>query len=94
MKKLLLISSILLISGCATTSGLWEDAESDIKSLASFDLSCPKEQIKLTKLNEECVLWECRATNVGAEGCGKKARYTELSVGKYAANFKSDQANK
>lgn len=94
MKNLFLISSILLTSGCATTSSLWEDTKSDIKSLASFDLSCQKEKIKLTKLSEECFLWECRATNVGAEGCGKKARYTEISVGKYAANFKSGQANK
>jgi len=90
MKNLLILAlCTAFISGCATSEGNWKQAQATVIELASFDLNCPKDQIKLTKLNEICNGGvQCRAKSVGAEGCGKRMRYVELSMGQYAANTK------
>ena len=83
---------VVILSGCATSEGNWKNAQETVIELASFDLNCPKEKIKLTKLNEICNGgMQCRAKSVGAEGCGKRMRYVEISLGQYAANTKPQE---
>lgn len=62
------VLALLLISGCASFAN---NKQTAVRSRATFDLSCPAEQLKLTPLSSEAME---RAT-YGVSGCGKKATY-------------------
>ena len=57
----------LVLSACATVSSTMMDAHTaSLKTQASTDLSCPKEQINISSSTED--RW-------AAEGCGKRKDY-------------------
>ena len=70
-----LIGPFVLI-GCMTSAD-------QLRTRSAFDLSCPKEQIMLTRLDGsggEPTLGQIAdgAKTVGAEGCGRKASYMKV----------------
>jgi len=52
---------LLLVSGCGATPD-------QLRARAAFDLSCPKDQLSLVKLDDR---------TQGVTGCGQKATYVE-----------------
>lgn len=82
----LLLLILLGVPSCATTSvtvdghelreNRWRDAESAVKSRASFDFNCPSEQITLTLLETTNQPYSFRYPElIGARGCGQQATY-------------------
>ena len=71
-----LIAFVLLFAsaGCTKIDGYtlnkraWKKDKKTVLDRAAFDMSCPREKIKLTVLDEE----KNYARQIGAEGCGKK----------------------
>ena len=56
-----LVLGVFMLAACAHT-------EHQLIKRASFDLSCPKEQVKWTELDSN-------RTTYGAAGCGQRATY-------------------
>jgi hypothetical protein len=94
MKKLSYLT-LLVLTACAPSA---QEREALVLSRASYDLNCPKEQIKLTKLQDDSGVSgnlmasalfgapyqkHTNAIKFGAEGCGKKEVYDSVSDGVY-----------
>lgn len=60
MKKLLLISIAIILSGCSQSMRYVQDR-------APFDLDCPKEKVQIHKLGD---------MTYGATGCNKRITYS------------------
>ena len=58
--SIVILLSVFGMVSCVTASKV-------TKQKAAFDLECPKEKIKVTRISQ---------TSYGAIGCGKKAQYT------------------
>ena len=72
MKRLLLLA-LPLLHGCA---GVTAESSFHDKALtrAAFELSCPAEKLQISVLERHDGLG-CAGSQVGVEGCGKKAIY-------------------
>lgn len=84
MKRLALLLP-LLVAGCATVKvgdytmqqSSWDQAQTEVKERASFELKCPKEQLKLTLL---AALYPVDThgnlpKQIGVDGCGHRLVY-------------------
>lgn len=67
MNKFLILHLLILSSSCVTTQ-----AEEPVRKKAAFDLSCPKDKLHLTTLDEDNV---SGAISYGVSGCGQKVSY-------------------
>ena len=70
MKAVIVVAvvSVLVITACASTRAQFEaDVVTALKQQASFDLSCPADDIDVQQLGG--------AGSWGAQGCGEKASY-------------------
>ena len=63
MLRILSLGLVMAIASGCTTSGT---INSRVTDAASFDFTCPKQEIEVSKIN---------STSYGATGCNKKARY-------------------
>lgn len=74
MTKLLGILLLVSISGCAGFSAnLREKRQADLRQRASFEFSCPADQLQITPLDDNAASHGGGTT--GVSGCGKKATY-------------------
>lgn len=64
MRKLLLVGGVLAVSACV--HGREGFIRLDGLKRASYELSCPQEQLTATEINSQ---------TIGVEGCGKKVIY-------------------
>ncbi len=84
--------AIALATGCA-----FESPSDKLRIRSSYDLSCAKEQLKLTPLETVGgVVLQGEpadyAKTVGVEGCGRKASYIKLPDGTWVKNAENTEA--
>jgi hypothetical protein len=90
MKKIILIASLLTLSGCSTINKIHEnEAFESVVKLAAFDLNCDKEDITLITLDSRCSIFGCVPQQVGASGCNHKVRYKNVPGLGWMANTSS-----
>jgi hypothetical protein len=86
----------LLLSGCTATvqvggheveKALWERAQANVQERASFELKCPKEQLKLTLLTAAYGY----PKQIGVDGCGHRLVYVASHSG-WVLNSSDGQA--
>jgi hypothetical protein len=74
MNRLATVATLFLITGCIAHGGQkWfdESGRQEVLNRASFDLSCPKEQINMMPIGAA----EYPYTTIGANGCGARTTY-------------------
>jgi hypothetical protein len=71
MKPFLIVTSLFAVGGCAAS--LREHRQADLRQRASFELSCPAEQLEIVPLDSAAASHGGGTT--GVNGCGRKATY-------------------
>ena len=92
---------VLFSSGCATvavdgftlTQNVWTNDQIDIRSRASFELSCPAESLTLQVLATSRVQ-SVYAGQVGVTGCEKRVVYVRSEALGWVANSSSQSTGR
>lgn len=91
--RAVIVTGVLFLVGCA-----FESPSDKLRIRSGFDLSCPKEQLRLTPLETVggVVLSgepSDYAKTVGVEGCGRKSSYLKLPDGTWMKNAENSEAS-
>ena len=89
---------LLLLTGCGGTivvSGIevyerhWLQAADAVATRASFDMSCPREQLRLFLLHKQ----GRHPDQIGVQGCGQRVTYVRPDLNKqlWIANVEASQ---
>ena len=88
--RLSLILTIALLSACVYTFA--PETKENLSKRASFDMSCPAQDLKFTVLStRHDLLAGDNALSVGVEGCGKKLVYVDSPTSGWLANSYDQQ---
>lgn len=68
----------------------WQDTEDELGRRASFDLSCPRNELSLTLLDVHDDAGADMPKQVGVKGCGQRATYTREFVGSLVSGWHLD----
>ena len=72
MRQAIAVLSLSLAVGIGCAPIMIKQYREDLGRRASFDLSCPQQELQMTVLKE---IWNGRETQIGVSGCSKKATY-------------------
>jgi hypothetical protein len=79
LKKVLLVVFAVALQGCPLGRGGFLRSQGDVR--ASFEMKCPRAQLKIIEIN---------STTVGVEGCGQSYVYKFVETGRNMTDWIRD----